>query len=339
MLTQHPESTLNPGVSASGVKRDLATHARTPKHTTVFTLSPGEEEVLQVLVRVFDLTSYGMTDRQMRKFLTWTRDPVESVRMNLRNISIYAQQREGRRDCWWLGCRLDFFLKSWPKILKIVQADDVVTRAMNDDAFLLACIACSQPEQFLNIQTKQAAEHLAGTRFVRRGVETKDWLIAPGDISKPVAQVAFYMANLRNPAIAPFMSSTDANGVVTAARAGFDMVGNRIRDARAALDSHLIVMLVESTRRNEHWPELDNDWVRQQTRRMIHDSEPLRRVLEHFGVFRNYRDVGLLDVARRAAAFDLEFCGRLASLHNALEYSSLDYLNSARRLLKPFFHA
>jgi hypothetical protein len=350
-------------------EHNLAPYAESPECFVECILAHHEVAALKILIRIFDLASEGMTDRQMKKFLAWVNHPTEAARMSPDCLSSYARHRDGQHNekDWWLTCDLDFFLNAWHRIWPIVWSDEVTISAINDDRFQLACAAYSRPEDFLKIQTQLAAEHLAGTRFVRRGAETRDWLIAPGDISKPVTQVALYMANLRNPAIAPFMSSTDANGAVTAARAGFDMAGGPMLRAKAALDAHIIVLLIESTRRKEHWPELDNDWVRQQARRMINQFEPLRRVFEHFGVFGNYRDIGIIsaatgaphlvpgrdvdqirehyDVQMEAARisrqrFELPFYGRLVSLANALEHSTWgECLDQVRSLLKPFGYA
>lgn len=323
------EITLTPGSSS-------------PEHRITFDLTARELDVLKVLIRVFDLTTKGMTDKQARKFLSWVNDPVELLRLTSHNMNIYARQREREHNekDWWLNCDLDLFLKSWPKIWKIVGADDVVTRAMNDEAFRLACIAYAQPEQFLTIQVQRAAEHLAATRFVRRGPGLENWAICQAEIANREVCSAFYLENLRNPEIAPFMASTDANGAVTAARAGFDVTGGPMLRAKATLDSHLLVMLIESSRRKEHWAELDNDWVRQQARRMLNESATLRRVFEHFGVFTKYREiwVAMGEAFARHLTTDAEltFYGLVASLQNAVEHSSLDCMAEVRALLLPF---
>lgn len=362
----HPESVVT-------AEHDLAPTITDPARVTEFMLPHAEHEVAKVLIRIFNLREEGMNERQMKKFLTWVRNPSPAVQMNLMTLGLYERRKEGQHNekDWWLECKLDFFLNAWPKITKKVQADDAAMSAFQDERFQLACIAYSRPEHFLNIQIRIAAEHLAFTRFVRRGVETKYWLICPGEITDPEACASFYMENLRNPAIAPFMASTDANGAITAARAGVDMTGGPMLRAKEALDSHLIVMLVESSRRKEHWAELDTDWVRQQARRMINDSEPLRRVFEHFGVFSNYRDIGFVSAATAAPhlvpgrdaeqirehydvqieaarvskqRFELGFFGRLASLACYLEDADLEDADLAMQnyvlnLLQPFFHA
>lgn len=347
-------------------KRLSLTSTASPEQAKRIVLPHSEYEVLKVLVRIFNLTEEGMNDQQMAKFLSWVRHPSPAVRMTEQSLVIYEIARENSHNVkdWWLECKLDFFLKTWPMIHKIVFADREVTAATQDAAFQLACVAYARPEQFLNIQIRRASEHLSQTRFVRRGVMPSEWLLGPDEICRPAAWDKLYMDNLRNPAIWPFMMSTDPNGVVTAARAGFDVSGSPMRDAMVARDAHLIVLLIESTRRKEHWPELDNDWVRQEARRMINQFEPLRRVFEHFGVFYNYKDIGIIsaatgaphlvpgrdtdqirehyDVQAKAIArcrqrFELSFFGRLAVLADCSDASSFDGAQEEMAaLLQPF---
>lgn len=341
-----PEPKASPDLKSSRVEEiTIKPEGLTSDKLVEFDLTARELEVAKILIRVFDLTTKGMTDKQMKKFLSWTNDPVALLRLTARNMDIYARQREGQHNAkdWWLTCDLDLFLKAWPKIWKIVWADDVVTRAMTDEVFRLDCLAYARPEEFLRCHVHRAAEHLAETRFVRRGPGLENWLISPIEISDMEVCAAVYLEHLRNPEIAPFMASIDPNGAVTAARAGLDVSGGPTLRAKAAMDSHNIVLLVESSRRKEHWDELDNDEVRQQARRLLNESAPLRRVFEHFGVFTNYRDLWLTmgeDFARKLATdAELTFYGRVASLTNALGSSSLDCLDEVRAMLKPFGYA
>lgn len=323
---------------------DLCTPGQPEDQAVTIDLTQKELEVLKVVIRLFDLQDRGMTDKQLRRLLKWINDPMELVRLTPRNINIYARQREGQHNekDWWLTCDLDVFLKAWPKIWKIVWADDVVISALNDEAFHLECIAYPRPEEFLAVHVQRAAAHLAQTQFVRRGPGFDGWLIDSAEIDDPEVCSAFYMGNLRNPAIAPFMSSTDANGAVTAARAGFDMAGGPMLRAKAALDAHIVVLLVESSRRKEHWPELDNDWVHQQVRRLTNESAAVRWVFDHFGVFDNYpelrRSLGEVFAAgsNLVTEAELTFWGRVACLENALKHSSLDRLDEVFVLLQPF---
>jgi len=350
------------------VERELnLTRSSSPEQATRIVLPHAEYEVLKVLVRIFNLVEEGMNNQQMKKFLAWVRHPSPAVRMTEHSLVIYELARENSHNVkdWWLECQLDFFLKTWPMIHRIVFADREVTAAYTDARFRAACIAYARPEQFLKRQIHLAAEHLSRSLFAQPTVDPAGWLIDRSKTNCPDAQATLYMTHLRNPAIWPFMMSTDPNGAVTAARAGFDMAGSQMRDAMAARNAHLIVCLIESTRRNEHWPELDNDWVRQQVRQMIDLFEPLRRVLEHFGVFYNYKDIGIISVAtaaphlvhgrdtdaihehyavqakaiaRSRQRFELPFFGRLAVLAGCLDDARIEIMGEdVTALIQPFY--
>lgn len=321
-----------------------------------FYVSQEEGETLKVLTGPGSAFPPGdgedITEAQMEKFCSWCRHPVDDIRLTLERAKSYVAWRDGSiTHDWWLNCKFEFFLKAWPRIVRMMLAQQAATAAEQDLDFQAACLAYAHPDKLLAHFIQRAANLLGESRFVRITPDMSTWKLGRDQICDGEARVAFYLANLRNPEIAPFMESQDLQA---AQRGGFEVSESLLKDAAEVRAIHLLVRLVESARRKEVWPELNTPEVLAEARRYTNEQYWLNAFLRHFGVFECYVQTFLapLPVFRtfaegrrlnherlraeylRRRAFELPFAARLANLANRLvDYT--DELLGLDKLIAP----
>jgi|GEM_PF-2691808 len=305
-----------------------------------FYVSKEEGETLKVLTGPGSAFPAGdgeeITEVQMQKFCSWCRHPVDDIRLTLERVKAYVAWRDGSvSQDWWLNCNFDFFLKVWPRIVRMMFANQAATAAAQDLDFQAACLAYAKPDKLLKHFIQRAADLLGESRFVRVTPDMSTWKLGTDQICDGEARAAFYLANLRNPEIAPFMESRELQA---AQRGGFEVSESLFTAADQTRIIHLLVCLVESAKRKEVWPELNTPAVLGEVRRYTHDHFWLQAFLRHYGVyecyvqafldplpaFRTFAEGRRLNHERlraeylRRRAFELPFAARLANLANRL---------------------